>query len=50
VQPNYYNVFGAALMWALEQVIGDEFTEEVKVAWGEAYATLALSMRLATHE
>lgn len=50
VQPNYYNVFGAALMWALEQVIGEEFTEEVKSAWGEAYATLARSMRQATHE
>ncbi len=50
VQPSYYNVFGAALMWALEQVIGDDFTPEVKEAWGEAYAILAKTMRQATHE
>lgn len=50
VQPSYYNVFGAALMWALEQVIGEDFTPEVKEAWGEAYAVLARTMRQATHE
>ena len=50
VQPSYYNVFGAAVMWALEQVIGDDFTPEVKEAWGAAYATLAKAMRQATHD
>jgi hemoglobin-like flavoprotein len=50
VQPSYYNVFGAALMWALEQVIGEDFTPEVQAAWGEAYAILAKTMRQATHE
>jgi hemoglobin-like flavoprotein len=49
VQPNYYNIFGAALMWALEQVIGLDFTPEVKEAWGETYALLSKSMREATH-
>jgi hemoglobin-like flavoprotein len=49
VQPSYYNIFGASLMWALEQVIGPDFTPEVKEAWGEAYALLAKSMREATH-
>jgi hemoglobin-like flavoprotein len=48
VQPGYYNIFGAALMWALEQVIGPDFTPEVKEAWGEAYAILAQSMREST--
>ena len=50
VRPGYYNIFGAALMWALEQVIGPDFTPEVRTAWGEAYAILAQSMRQATHE
>ena len=50
VQPGYYNIFGAALMWALEQVIGPDFTPEVKEAWGEAYAILSKSMREATHD
>lgn len=50
VQPSYYNIFGAALMWALEQVIGPDFTPEVRIAWGEAYAILAQSMRQATHD
>jgi hemoglobin-like flavoprotein len=49
VQPSYYNIFGAALMWALEQVIGPDFTPEVKEAWGETYALLSKSMREATH-
>ena len=49
VQPEYYNIFGAALLWALEQVIGPDFTPDVKVAWGEAYAILAKSMRESTH-
>ncbi len=50
VQSTNFNVFGAALMWALEQVIGADFTPEVKEAWGEAYAVLAQAMREATHE
>ena len=49
VQSSYFNIFGAALMWALEQVIGADFTPEVKEAWGEAYALLAKAMRENTH-
>jgi hemoglobin-like flavoprotein len=48
VQSNYFNIFGAALMWSLEQVMGPDFTPEVKEAWGETYAILAKSMRAAT--
>jgi hemoglobin-like flavoprotein len=48
VQPGYFNIFGAALMWALEQTMGPDFTPDVKEAWGEAYAILAKSMREAT--
>jgi len=50
VQSGYFNIFGAALLWSLEQVIGPDFTPDVKVAWSEAYALLANAMREATHE
>ncbi len=43
-----YNTFGAALIWALEQVLGDDFTPEVKAAWIEAYDVLAGAMKKAT--
>ena len=49
VQSRYFNIFGASLMWSLEQVMGPDFTPEVKDAWGEAYAILAKAMRAATH-
>ena len=48
VQAGYFNIFGAALLWALEQVIGPDFTIDVKEAWGEAYALLAKAMREAS--
>jgi len=43
-----YNTFGAALIWALEQVLGDAFTSEVKQAWIEAYDLLSGAMKKAT--
>ncbi|HEY3289017.1 MAG TPA: globin family protein [Anaerolineae bacterium] len=49
VEPGFYNIFGAALMWSLEQVIGPDFTPEVKAAWAEAYTMLAQTMRAQTH-
>ncbi|MCS6774624.1 MAG: globin family protein [Anaerolineae bacterium] len=42
-----YNTFGAALIWALEQVLGSDFTPEVKSAWIAAYTFLADAMRRA---
>ncbi|MDW8351666.1 MAG: globin family protein [Anaerolineae bacterium] len=42
-----YNTFGAALIWALEQVLGDAFTPPVKEAWIEAYNLLADAMKKA---
>lgn len=45
-----YNTFGAALMWTLEQVLGDAFTQEVREAWGETFALLSNSMKQATTE
>ena len=43
-----YNTFGAALIWALEQSMGSEFTPEVKEAWVEAYGVLSDAMKKAT--
>lgn len=44
-----YNTFGAALLWALQQTLGDEFTPEVKAAWIEAYHVLSEAMKQATN-
>lgn len=48
VKASDFNVFGAALLWTLEQVLGDQFTPEVRAAWGEAYTVLSLNMKQAT--
>jgi hemoglobin-like flavoprotein len=38
---------GTALLWTLEKGLGADFTEPVKTAWTEAYATLAGVMKSA---
>jgi hemoglobin-like flavoprotein len=43
-----YNTFGAALIWALEQSMGNDFTPEVKEAWVEAFGVLSDAMKKAT--
>lgn len=48
VSPNDYPKFSAALLWALEQSMGDAFTDAVKDAWVEAFGTLAKQMKAAT--
>lgn len=40
-----YNVVGAALLWTLEQGLGEAFTDEVKSAWGAVYELLASVMK-----
>jgi hemoglobin-like flavoprotein len=40
-----YETVGAALLWTLEQGLGDEFTPAVRAAWTEAYLLLATLMR-----
>lgn len=42
-----YESVGAALLWTLEQSLGDAFTAEVRAAWNEAYLTVATVMRRA---
>ena len=45
VKDEHYEPVGAALLWTLEQGLGEDFTPEVKQAWTEAYAMLAGIMK-----
>lgn len=44
VRAAHYDTVGAALLWTLEQGLGDGFSPEVRDAWTEAYGTLASVM------
>jgi hemoglobin-like flavoprotein/ferredoxin len=41
---SHYKAVGAALLWSLEQVLGDTFTPETHVAWFEIYGVIARTM------
>ena len=45
VTADHYDTVGEALLWTLEQGLGDAFTEPVKGAWSKTYATLATVMK-----
>ena len=45
-----YDTVGEALLWTLEQGLGDQFTDDVKAAWTEVYGTLATTMKSAAAE
>ena len=45
VQESQYDTVGAALLWTLEQGLGDAFTPEVKEAWTATYTLLAATMK-----
>ena len=44
VRPAHYDMVGAALLWTLEQGLGDAFTPELGEAWADAYSILATVM------
>ena len=44
VQPEHYKLVGAALLWALEQGLGGDFTPAVRIAWAAAYSGLSQMM------
>jgi len=46
--PTDFNTFGAALLWAMEQTLGEEFTDPVKKAWAEAFQLIVKGMKSAT--
>lgn len=41
VQPAHYAPVGEALLWTLEQGLGDDFDAETRDAWVAAYTTLS---------
>ena len=45
VQEAHYGSVGSALLWTLEQGLGDDFTDDVKIAWTETYMLLAGVMK-----
>lgn len=47
VQDMHYNTVGAALIWTLEQGLGEAFTPEVRSAWAKIYNLLSTAMKLA---
>jgi hemoglobin-like flavoprotein len=45
VTDQHFAPVGAALIWTLEQGLGEDFTPEVRTAWLDAYGTLAAVMQ-----
>src|SRR6516162_1272919 len=41
VAPEHYARVGSALLWTLEQGLGDEFTPALRAAWEAAYGALS---------
>lgn len=50
VKPEHYETVGAALLWTLEQGLGEDFTPPVRDAWAEVYGILAKTMIDAAEE
>lgn len=50
VKDEHYEVVAVALLDTLGKGLGDEFTDDVKAAWTEAYVTLASVMKDAAKE
>jgi hemoglobin-like flavoprotein len=49
VKPEHYPLVGAALLWTLEQGLGDGFTPELGAAWAAAYSILSETMIAAAY-
>ncbi len=45
VKPEDYNTVAAALLWTLEQGLGDAWNDDLKAAWTAAYTVLADTMK-----
>lgn len=50
VRDEHYATVGSALLWTLEQGLGDHFTSEVRAAWTAAYELLATTMQAGATE
>jgi hemoglobin-like flavoprotein len=47
VKPEHYDTGGAALIWTLEQGLGEDFTPETREAWVTVYKVLTDTMKAA---
>ena len=50
VRDGHYATVGDALLWTLEQGLGERFTPDVAEAWGAAYGLLAQTMQTAARD
>lgn len=50
VRDEHYATVGSALLWTLEQGLGDDFTPDVCKAWARAYAVLSGTMQAGAAE
>lgn len=50
VKDEHYDTVGAALLWTLQQGLGEGFTADVKEAWTSVYGVLAGTMKSAAAE
>jgi len=47
VEDEHYDTVGAALLWTLGTGLGDNFTDETRVAWATVYEVLSNTMKTA---
>lgn len=47
IETGHYAPFGRALVWSLQQTLGNDFTPEMKQAWEDWYETVAQTMAAA---
>lgn len=47
VREEYYGPLGEALIWAMQQALGEAFTAETREAWQAAYKAIAETMKAA---
>jgi hemoglobin-like flavoprotein len=45
VRNSHYDTVGAALLWTLDQGLGEAFTPDVRKAWTDVYTLLANTMK-----
>ena len=50
IEDRHYETVGAALLWTLEQGLGQAFTPAVRAAWTEVYTLIATTMQEAAAE
>jgi len=44
VKPEHYSMVGRALIWTLQKALGEDWNDELKVAWVNCYAVLSGTM------